>query len=389
MYFWCEARISFDDDQCKTELGAFQLCGSQTTKPSIPQKNMAATITQEFVFPKSFFPYSHVCSLVENEDESLLAIFNAGTSEDAKDSTIYFSIRDPVNQTWSLPKVAARLQGTCVMNPSVYQNSEGKIFLTFHYGGSWLDDGKCNTDNWSGAYVISSNGGFTWGNIQYFPQGYLGSVKNKCIRLKDGKVLCGTSTEAFVNNFIEYWQSHIEITDDNFSSWKKSNFIHFNYDKYSGNFCPYYGNIQPTLVELENDTILAFVRTGCSVIGQAMSYDGGLTFSAFASSTIIPNPNAGIDSVMMKDQTDLGTVLIFNNSNRTRTPLTIASSTDAGVTWNILFNVESNLTLSYEYPAIIQSKAHPRTAHSCYSYHSPEGNTIAYSKIEFPDPGSL
>ena len=189
-----------------------------------------------------------------------------------------------------------------------------------------------------------------------------------------------------MNNYIEYWQSHIEITDDDFSTWQKSNYIHYNYDTYSGTFCPYYGNIQPTLVELEDESaVLAFLRTGCSVIAQAVSYDGGQTFTDFASSTVLPNPNAGIDSVMMKGQSDLGILIIFNNSNSSRTPLTIASSTDSGVSWNILFDVETNLTVTYQYPAIIQSKANPRVAHSCYSYRGPEGNTIAYSKIEFPD----
>ena len=94
--------------------------------------------------------------MVENEDESLLAVFQAGSTEDAVDSSIYFSIKDPVTETWSFPDIAVKMVNMCAMNPSVYQNSEGKIFMSFHYGGSRQDDGTCNTDNWFGAYVFSA-----------------------------------------------------------------------------------------------------------------------------------------------------------------------------------------------------------------------------------------
>jgi hypothetical protein len=138
-----------------------------------------------------------------------------------------------------------------------------------------------------------------------------------------------------IDNLIEYWKSHIEITDSNFSSWKKSNFIHFNYgsspllaaspsslsnlpsppffEPANGSFEVYYGNIQPTLFELSDNRVLALVRSGTKAIGRSMSYNNGKTFETYAKPTQLPNPNAGIDGVKMVGREDIGLLLAFNN----------------------------------------------------------------------------
>ena len=59
----------------------------------------------------------------------------------------------------------------------------------------------------------------------------------------------------------------------------------------------------------------------------------------------------------MKNQRDLGLLLVFNDSPQHRTPLTLGQSFD-GKTWNRVVQIESDLTGSFEYPAIVQSQVH-------------------------------
>jgi hypothetical protein len=76
--------------------------------------------------------------------------------EDSNQSSIWMSIRDEQTGQWSTPIIAVRIPGTCTMNPSLFRNDEGTLFLTFHAGGSRTNDGTCDTDNWSGAFVTST-----------------------------------------------------------------------------------------------------------------------------------------------------------------------------------------------------------------------------------------
>eukprot|EP01113_Clastostelium_recurvatum_P022649 TRINITY_DN2707_c1_g1_i7.p1 TRINITY_DN2707_c1_g1~~TRINITY_DN2707_c1_g1_i7.p1 ORF type:complete len:562 (-),score=92.90 TRINITY_DN2707_c1_g1_i7:81-1613(-) len=421
IFFWCAAKQAYDYGACAADLAALTQCGNKTqssstsSSPSLFVNNdkldndddhtmitmktkmddddappspsslpsslpPPKVLVQQLLFTNASFPYCHVCSIVENDDGSLVAVFQAGPYEDSPQSSIWTTRKLPNAQDWSPPVIALTLKGVCSMNPSLYQNEAGVIFLTFHYGGN--PDGSCNTDRWKGAYIKSLDGGVTWQNtsITYLPTGYLGGIKNKCIKLSNGAVLCPSSTESTVDTLIEFWQAHVETTNDNFTAWNTSNEIQFNYA--NDRFCVYYGTIQPTLTEIEPGHVLSLQRTGCGVIAQSHSYDYGRTFESPARPTSLPNPNAGIDSVLMKGQKDIGVLLAYNNSPTVRTPLSIAHSVDGGKTWEHLLDLETNTTMRFMYPAVIQSKRDPRAAHVCYT-HVANRNTMAYAKLEF------
>ncbi len=66
----------------------------------------------------------------------------------------------------------------------------------------------------------------------------------------------------------------------------------------------------------------------------------------------LPNPNAGIDAVKMKD----GSVaLVYNHTTRDRNPLNIAFSTNHGSGWQKTLTLEDGPG-EYSYPAVIQTK---------------------------------
>lgn len=65
--------------------------------------------------------------------------------------------------------------------------------------------------------------------------------------------------------------------------------------------------------------------------------------------TSLVNPNSGIDAVMLKDGRAL---LVYNDTPKGRSPLTVATSRD-GREWTNIATLESEPG-EYSYPAVIQ-----------------------------------
>ena len=66
--------------------------------------------------------------------------------------------------------------------------------------------------------------------------------------------------------------------------------------------------------------------------------------------TSLPNPNAGIDAVMLRDGRGL---LVYNHTEKGRSPLNVAVSSD-GKLWNAALVLEDKPG-EYSYPAVIQT----------------------------------
>eukprot|EP01105_Mastigella_eilhardi_P017545 TRINITY_DN4031_c0_g1_i3.p1 TRINITY_DN4031_c0_g1~~TRINITY_DN4031_c0_g1_i3.p1 ORF type:complete len:275 (+),score=28.52 TRINITY_DN4031_c0_g1_i3:343-1167(+) len=273
------------------------------------------------------------------------------------------------------------------MNPSLYVNDSGALFLDFHIGGDVINPAKCSTRGWYGAYVQSTDYGVTWSNITYLPKGFLAGIKNKCITLSSGRVLCPSSTEAVDYNLLAIWRAHMETTDQDWVSWETSNEITFSHNSF--HLCQ--GVIQPTLFEITEHPgeVLALMRSGCKCLAKSKSYDYGRTWQDSAEATDLPNPGlhgSGVDGVrMFGDGVDLGLILVINNSTRERCPLTLVHSGDLGATWEHVLDIEGDCELlgaTYEYPAVVQGRRNQRSAHVCYSYNSND-RTMAYSRLEW------
>lgn len=68
----------------------------------------------------------------------------------------------------------------------------------------------------------------------------------------------------------------------------------------------------------------------------------------------LPNPNSGIDAVTLRDGRHL---LVYNHTNRGRSPLNLAVSSD-GWHWNAALVLEDEPGAEFSYPALIQSSDH-------------------------------
>jgi predicted neuraminidase len=95
---------------------------------------------------------------------------------------------------------------------------------------------------------------------------------------------------------------------------------------------------------------------------RATSDDGGRTWTTPVR-IALPQNNSGLDAVRLQDGR---VVLIYNHTEKGRTPLNLAVSNDMGITWTpgpILVSEPGE----YSYPAIIQSA--DGNVHAFYTWH--------------------
>lgn len=149
------------------------------------------------------------------------------------------------------------------------------------------------------------------------------------------------------------------------------------------------GNIQPSLVQKRDGTLVAFMRDNGPPpkrIQKAESTDRGETWG-LVTDTDIPNPGSGADLISLKDGS---WVFIGNDTPYGRNRLAVYLSMDEGKTWPWRKALEDGgKKESFSYPSLIQSRN--GTLHATYSAHLPTGNTIRHAAFNLdwlrqPDP---
>jgi len=289
----------------------------------------AALVGTEFIYDRAPFPQCHASTIVETAD-GLVAAWFGGTAEKNPDVCIWLA-RQQRGQ-WSAPvQVADGIQPggrryPC-WNPVLCQPTNGPLLLFYKVGPS--------PSTWWGMLRRSTNAGLSWTQPQRLPEGILGPIKNKPIQLPEGTLLCGSSTEH------AGWRVHFEWTTDLGRTWDKTPPI---------NEGKTVGLIQPTLLRLSDRRLLALMRSNRGRIYATRSEDNGRSWSA-PEPLSLPNPNAGIDGVTLRDGRHL---LVYNPTTRGRTPLTVAVSLD-GQQWRDVLTLEDQPG-EYSYPAVIQTQ---------------------------------
>ena len=180
----------------------------------------------------------------------------------------------------------------------------------------------------------SSDRGKTWSKPQKLLDGFLGPIKNKPVQLADGSLLCPSSTEH------AGWRVHLERTPDLGRTWQQTP---------PHNDGKQFGAIQPSILIYPSSKMQLLCRSQQGRIVESWSEDKGKTWGGMAV-TALPNPNSGTDAVMLKDGRAL---LVYNHTNKGRSPLNVAISAD-GKTWKAALVLEDQPG-EYSYPAVIQS----------------------------------
>lgn len=287
-------------------------------------------VARRFIYEQADFPECHASTLVETQ-QGLLAAWFGGTAEGRTDVDIYTARW--FEGAWSKPERVA--DGTAAgdpqrhpcWNPVLFQPRQGPLLLFYKVGPRPF--------NWWGLVKTSTDQGRTWSAPHRLPEGFMGPVRAKPIQLKDGSLLCGSSTEH------AGWQIQMEATQDPLGPWTRTPPL---------NRADEWGAIQPTILPHSDSELQILCRSRQGAILESWSSDAGKTWKPLTK-TALPNPSAGIDAVRLRDGRF---ALIYNHAPKGRDVLNLALSND-GRTWSAALLLE-NEPGEFSYPAIIETR---------------------------------
>ena len=293
-----------------------------------------AVVRSEFLSGTAPLKSVHASTIVET-GKGLVAAWYGGSREGADDVGIWMALQ--VKGRWTSPvEVATGKQpdGTrypC-WNPVLFDMPDRTLVLFYKVGP--------NPRSWWGMTRTSRDSGRTWSDVRRLPNGILGPIKNKPVRLSDGSVISPASTES--PDLPSRWRVHFERTVDAGQTWTV---IHppESADRTE------IDAIQPSILIHSGGRLQAVGRTQSQRIFETWSTDGGRTWTPL-SLTVLLNPNSGTDAVALRDGRHL---LVYNHSTLNRSPLNVALSSD-GKIWEAAIVLEGKAG-EYSYPAVIQT----------------------------------
>jgi predicted neuraminidase len=319
-----------------TILGMLIFIGCKNSENKLLTEEQAGIVQEEFIYTEAPFPQCHASTIIETKN-GLLAAWFGGTREKDPDVGIWISSKK--NGIWSPPgEVANGIQedGTrfpC-WNPVLFRPKGGSLMLFYKVGASPRE--------WWGMVLISEDEGKTWSNPSRLPPDILGPIKNKSVQLSDGTIINPSSTEH------AGWRVHFERSIDEGKTWEFIGPVNDGEE---------FGAIQPTILIHPDGALQALCRSRQNYITECWSKDGGKTWDKMIA-TELPNPNAGIDAVTLRDGRFL---LVYNHTirgderPRGREMLNVALSED-GKNWQAALILENELGNEFSYPAVIQTQ---------------------------------
>ena len=326
-------------------------------------------ILKEFVCNPLPTANCHATTVLPLPDGSVISAWFGGTKEGKTDVDIWYARRD--ENGWSQPQSVCYKKNIPHWNPVLMAGNNGEIMLFFKVGRK--------IPSWRTFVSISNDGGKTFGTPHELVKGDVsggrGPVKNKCLKLSDGRILAPASNEN------RGWNCFIDTSFDGGYTWKKGDKIKTertapilnSQNGYCSNLIPM---IQPTLWESENGKVHMLTRTPVGRIYRSDSEDYGETWCQ-AYATDLPNNNSGIDVVRVP----CGDLYLLSNPVEEnwgeRSPLTLQKSTDNGATWEtVLILEEEKIDSEFSYPAIEYMNG------SLYVSYTYERLNVAYWKID-------
>jgi len=293
-------------------------------------------------------PQCHASTIVDTP-AGLAAAWFGGTHESHLDVSIWVCLHR--DGAWSTPvEVVDGMESLAepqpCWNPVLFQPIDGPLMLFYKVG--------LNPSTWWGMITTSADSGETWSEPRKLGMDdaighLLGPVKNKPVQLKDGSVLCPSSTEH------DGWRVHFESTRDLGQTWQVIGPINDGRE---------FGAIQPSILTYPEGSLQVLCRSRQDVITESWSEDGGKTWSRMVA-TSLPNPNSGTDAVTLADGRQL---LVYNHTTRdavNRAMLNVATSHD-GRHWETVLTLEKQEKGEFSYPAVIQ--AADAKVHITYTY---------------------
>ena len=294
----------------------------------------SAIVRSEFTFETAPYPSVHASTIAHTRD-GLVAAWFGGTRERAPDVGIWVSRYERGKWAPSV-EVATGVQADGTRhpcwNPVLFETRAGELDLFYKVGPS--------PTTWWGMVRTSRDNGRSWSEARRLPDGVLGPVKNKPVRLDDGTIVSGSSTES--PDAANLWRVHFERSTDSGATWT----IVRPAPVTEGTEI---GAIQPSILIHKDGRLQAVGRSRSQRVFETWSSDKGRTWSP-VTLTSLPNPSSGTDAVTLRDGRHL---IVYNHTTKGRSPMNVAVSRD-GKTWESALVLESEPG-EYSYPAVIQA----------------------------------
>ena len=329
------------------------------TAAAVSGKNDQPSFSEEFLPTLSEFDIVHVASICELSGGAFLAAWYEGSGELDRDVAIYSSVRAPGRNAWSEPQVlmdriraSRELKRTVrkVGNPLVWSDGADRVYLLYvsAIGG------------WSSSSInlrTSEDGAKTWGpsvRLSLSPFcNFSELVRNPPVTLEGGGFMVPIYHES-VGKFPEIlWL----LPDPEGSAGVVV---------YKTRIDRSRGLLQPSLVALDSQKAIAFLRSSRGPeLRLSTSDDAGLSWGKpeYAG---LPNPNSGICAIRISGDRLL---IVFNDESiqGSRHNLRLAVSDLGGKNWTRIASLESaGFPHSFAYPFII--RARDGLYHVVYTY---------------------
>jgi predicted neuraminidase len=323
---------------------------------ALPLDGAAGTLKIERVFGPEVptGPYKHPASITELANGDLFLVYYGGQGEYAVDTGVFGARLKKGTHRWTPPQRIAHDPFRSLGNGVIWQAPDGVVWL--FYVVRW-------GDTWSTSRVqakISRDGANTWSDSFVVSDVEGTMVRGHPIVLDTGEYLLPIYHETGFNTEIVGADSTSRFLrfDPKTNVWKPSGVI-----------ASAKGNIQPAVVQLTHDHLIAYCRRGGGYdpisdgyMIRSESLNGGRTWSE-GKDAAFPNPNSAVDFLKLKSGHLL---LVYNDSMNERTPLTAALSLDGDASWPHRRNIAVG-PYDYAYPFAIQS--HDGKIHVIYTSH--------------------
>lgn len=281
-------------------------------------------------------------SIVELADGSLLFAvteFQDSGSDFAK-AHIVGRVSNDGGQTWSEPRELQKNTGGMNVMSVTLRRDASDIAMFYLQ--------KNDVNDLDMFVRLSKNEAKTFGDATLVTadSGYHVINNDRVTQLSSGRLLVPAASTPDVKK-VNHFVSHCYISDDGGKNWRNG----------KGHVdAPKRGAMEPEVVELNDGRILMIMRTQLGYIGKSYSSDGGETWSKLESLGVRA-PEAPSTLRRIPSTGDL--ILIFNDTftpgaghGGKRTPLTAAISSDEGLTWKNVGNLESDASKTFSYTSL-------------------------------------
>jgi predicted neuraminidase len=269
------------------------------------------------------YNHNHVPSITRLPNGKLLVAWYSGPWEGHYWQTILGSYSSDNGETWSDAEILQNTPNRADFDPAFVTDGR-RVWLFYHVWrndrySKWMRGGGHPKDAWETSlgeyYRYTDDEGETWSSpVRIIEENYMGCwgvCRANGIRISTGDMMIAIYNKEFAG---------VLKSTDGGETWKRH-----------GRVVGPAGNVEPTIVELGNGTVLMYLRTTDGYIWRATSEDDGETWSEALKTDIIAN-----SSSHHLYRLSNGLIALAYNPcpPHHRTPLVLRLSGDDAKTWS-------------------------------------------------------